>query len=60
MPEKKQPGPAVRIKKYCEVEGNPVRVSEMKEFMAACKEDDAKADLPAGTTLAKLAEGIPV
>ncbi len=56
----KEPGPAVRIKKFCSTPESPVKIPEMREFMEACKQDDAKAGVAVGTTLAKLAEGIPI
>ena len=55
----KEPGPAVLIKKFCSIPENPVRIAEMKELMDACKQGDAAAGLPVGTTLAELAKGIP-
>jgi len=57
--EKKEPGPAVRVKKFCGTPEKPVSVKEMKEFLAASKEDDAAQGIPVGTTIAELAKGIP-
>jgi hypothetical protein len=51
--------PAVKIKKFCATETMPVSVMEMKEFMAACKDDDRRDGLAEGTTIAELASQIP-
>jgi len=57
--EKKGPGPAVRIKKFCETPENRISVKEMREFITACKADDAARGVPVGTTISELADSIP-
>lgn len=51
--------PAVTIKKFCSTPERPVSMMEMKHFMAACKDDDVRDNLPAGTTLSRFANQVP-